>query len=231
MSDQSREMRGSHRRPVLTGLGVAVVGVAVVALSPAGQALASPNAAPAAPAPSPAPVAPATTSPSLTDDPPSGSTDLTTTVGPAISLVDNTPSFSLDGNIGDTPVADAAVSLTVTTNNSNGYNVTVTPVTVGGALPTGATGNLVSETKGNNDTISVGDISVEETPGVGVGASGSPGFQALTPAGLQVYTQSVASAAGGDTLSNDYEYNTGIPNVANGTYTVQLDYLATANAV
>jgi hypothetical protein len=266
MSDQPPAKRGSHRVPVLTGLGVAVLGVAVAALGPAGQALASSNVTPASPAPQPAPVAPAaraapaapppatpfgpipgTPIPTPSSSPaptvplpaigtPYGSTILTTTVGPAIALIDNTASFTLDGNIGDQPVATRAVSLTVLTNNSGGYSVSVTPVTpvtAGlwsiGDKPTDTLVALPDPTT-NHDTIPVGDISVEETPNVPLngGASGNSAFQQLTPQGVQVYNQTVASVAGGDGLTNDYEYSSPIPAVAPDTYWVQLDYVATA---
>ncbi len=249
--------------PVLTGLGVAVLGV--VALGPAGQALASSNVTPAIPAPQPAPVAPAaraapaapppatpfgpipgtpvptpSSSPAPTVPPPAvgtatGSTILTTTVGPAIALIDNTASFTLDGNIGDQPVATAAVSLTVLTNNSDGYSVSVTPAAPKSALTTTPTAvGYLTGTKGGgtSNEIPVGDIGVEETPNVppppNGGASGNSAFEQLVQGPVQVYSQSVASAPGGDALTNDYEYMTPIPAVVPDTYTVQLDYVATA---
>jgi hypothetical protein len=166
-------------------------GVAMAATLPAGQALAADSA-------------PSATSP--------GTTTANVVVGGAILLSNLTPSFTLTGVPGDTPVDDGAVTMNVFTNNASGYNVTVLA----------ASGGLVG-TSPNTDTIPVGDISVEET---GAGA-----FQALSNDTADVvYTQDTRSAAApGDLLSNDYEFNTPIPDVITDTYSATLDYVATTN--
>jgi large repetitive protein len=141
-----------------------------------------------------------------------GTTTANVVVGGAILLSDLTPSFTLSGVPGDTPENDGAVTMRVFTNNASGYNVTVQA----------ASANLVG-TSPNTDTIPVGDISVEET--------GSGAYQALSSTAADVvYTQDTRSAAApGDLLSNDYEFNTPIPDVITDTYSVTLDYIATTN--
>ena len=131
--------------------------------------------------------------------------------GIAITLL--TPAFTLTGIPGDTPVDIGAVTMDVFSNNATGYNVTVEA-----AAP-----NLVG-TGANTDVIPVADLSVEET-------GGTTGYLPLSStAATTVYTQDTPSAATpGDALSNDYEFNTGIPDVTPDTYSVTLDYVATDN--
>ena len=141
-----------------------------------------------------------------------GTTTANVVVGGAILLSNLTPSFILSGVPGDTPVNDGAVTMNVFTNNASGYNVTVQ-----------AESADLAGTSPNTDTIPVADISVEET---GAGA-----FQPLSSDVADVvYTQDTRSAAApGDLLSNDYEFNTPIPDVITDTYSVTLDYVATTN--
>jgi hypothetical protein len=184
---KSRERR---RLPAAARLGTLAVGVALaagsVALLPAGRALAA-------------------TSP--------GTSIATVAVGTAIALSALTPTFPLAGAPGDTPVALAAVTMDVYTNNASGYTVTVQA----------AGPNLVG-TGTNTDVIPVLDLSVEETGG------GGPYLPLSSTTATTVYTQATPSAAApGDALSNDYEFNTPIPDVTGDTYSVTLDYVATTN--
>ena len=130
--------------------------------------------------------------------------------GIAITLL--TPAFTLTGIPGDTPVDIGAVTMDVFSNNATGYNVTVQA----------ANANLVG-TGTNLDVIPVSDLSVEETT---TGTYAPLSSTATTT----VHTQATPSAATpGDALSNDYEFNTGIPDVTPDTYSVTLDYVATDN--
>jgi hypothetical protein len=150
-----------------------------------------------------------------TDPNDTGSTIANVEVGSAIVLSNLTPSFTLSGLPGDTPEDIAAVTMNVETNNSTGYNVTVAP-----EAP------VLSGTGTNPDTIPVSDLSVRETT-TGTYAA----LSAATPAvPVIVYNQDTRSAVGtGDDLSNDYEFNTPIPNVRTDTYSVTLDYVASTN--
>ena len=201
MSDLSSAKAGSRRRPALAGgIAAAVLGVAAMAVLPAGQALASSQAGSAN-------VRLAADNPSSGD-----STTANVAVSPAILLSNLTPSFTLTGVPGDKPVDIAAVTMNVLTNNSTGYNVTVQAEAA----------NLVG-TGSNADTIPVTDLSVEETTG---GA-----YLALSAtAPVLVHNQTTRSVgAPGDLLSNDYKFNTGIPDVHSDTYSVTLDYVASTN--
>ena len=133
-------------------------------------------------------------------------------VGSGIALTLLTPAFTLTGIPGDIPVAPAAVTMDVFSNNATGYNVTVQA----------AAANLVG-TGTNADLIPVTDLSVEETGGTGY-------LPLSSTTATTVYTQDTPSAATpGDALSNDYEFNTGIPDVTPDTYSVTIDYVATDN--
>jgi hypothetical protein len=136
----------------------------------------------------------------------SGSTTANVTVGSTITLSNLTPAFTLTGNPGDTP--SAQVTMTVTTNNFAGYTVTVQA-----ASPT-----LAPSIPGSTASIPIGDLDVRETT---VGTYGP--MSSITP--VQVHSQPAASAADGDTVSNDYQMT--IPFVRPDTYTGTLDYIAT----
>jgi hypothetical protein len=143
----------------------------------------------------------------------SGTTIANVDVGGAIVLSSLTPSFTLSGVPGDRPVDDHAVTMNVFTNNATGYNVTVQ-----------AENALMVGTGISGDTIPVSDLSVRETGGSG------PFLPLSSTAPVQVYNQTTRSAAApGDALSNDYEFNTPIPDVVNDTYSDTLDYVATTN--
>lgn len=137
------------------------------------------------------------------------STTANVIVGSSITLTDLVPSFSLTGNPGET-VSNTVpqVTMTVTTNNNEGYAVTVEPETA----------TLNPTTPGNTDTIPIGDLMVRE--------AGTTTFSPLTfGTPLQVHTQATPSAEAGDTITNDYEIT--IPFVTPDTYSAVLDYVAT----
>jgi hypothetical protein len=194
MSDITPVKPRDRRWPAYIGrFGAAAVGAGLVvaAFLPAGQAVAAID--PSSP----------------------GTTVANVDVGSAIVLSNLTPSFTLTGFPGDSPQDLNAVTMNVETNNSTGYNVTVTP-----EAP------VLSGTGTNPDTIPVSDLSVREhTTGTYAALSGD------TPAvPVTVYNQATRSAVDtGDNLSNDYEFNTPIPNVRTDTYSVTLDYVASTN--
>jgi len=101
--------------------------------------------------------------------------------------------------------------MNVSTNNLGRYAVTVL-----------AADQVLSATDaGNPDSIPMAALQVRESA---EGDNGS--FTSLSDAGsVSVHTQGVRSAEGGDALSNDYRVI--IPFVAEDTYTVTLNYIAT----
>ncbi len=127
----------------------------------------------------------------------------------AISLTGLTPSFTLVGLPGATVSSDGAVTFNVETNNQGGYGVTVQ-----------AEDAVLSPAQATNpDTIPIGALGVRET--------GGGAYTAVTDvAPVTVHSQTTRSASGGDSLSNDYQVL--IPFVASDTYSVTLDYVATA---
>ncbi|MBB4944262.1 hypothetical protein FHR32_008668 [Streptosporangium album] len=136
-----------------------------------------------------------------------GSTTANVSVTGSITLSDLTGSFTLTGDPGTTATLNGAVTMTVTTNNPAGYQVTVqatTPTLTGSA--------------GNSDTIPIGNLYVRET------GSGPLFFQMSDTTAVNVHTQHTPSAPGGDNLSNDYMVN--IPAVQPDTYRTTLDYIA-----
>ncbi|WP_261568032.1 hypothetical protein [Frankia gtarii] len=108
---------------------------------------------------------------------------------------------------GSSVVANGAVTMTVTTNSSNGYTVAVQATS-----PT-----LTAQTAGNDDSIPVSSLLVRE--------SGTSAFQPLSDAAaVPVYSQGQPSAPGGDAVSNDYSID--IPFVASDRYSTTFDYIA-----
>jgi hypothetical protein len=133
-----------------------------------------------------------------------GTTQANVDVSSGITLSNLTPSFTLTGGPGTTVTQDAAVTMTVQTNNSTGYQVTVQA-----AAPSLAGTGV--------DTIPVTNMSARET--------GDTDFGTVSNLyALHLYDQDTPSAPTGDQLSNDYEIN--IPDVAPDTYSVTLDYVA-----
>ncbi len=130
-------------------------------------------------------------------------------VNSAIVLTGLTPAFTLVGLPGATVTGDNAVAFNVETNNAGGYAVTVQA----------QEDSLDPADADNVDVIPIGNLRVRE--------SGTGAFTSVTDAApVTVHTQAVRSDEGGDDLSNDYQVS--IPFVASDTYSVTLDYVATA---
>jgi uncharacterized repeat protein (TIGR01451 family) len=127
----------------------------------------------------------------------------------SISLSGLTQSFTLTGLPDATITADGAVTMTVTTNSTGGYLVSVQAES-----PT-----LVATAPENTDSIPIEALRVRES-----GTSLFRPMSASTP--LIVHSQTRPSAPGGDAVSNDFQI--GIPFVSTDTYSTTLDYIATA---
>ncbi|MEP7088659.1 MAG: hypothetical protein ABI776_01020, partial [Nocardioidaceae bacterium] len=142
--------------------------------------------------------------------------------GPAVGCATATPvaprtlelsgltgSFTLSGVPHAIASSVGAVRMTVTTNSAGGYGVSVLP----------ATASMTGATPGNTDTIPVELLQVRET--------GTSTWHALSPdVAVSVHQQDLASALGGDAVSNDFRLQ--LPNVLPDRYTSTLDYIATA---
>jgi hypothetical protein len=135
-------------------------------------------------------------------------------VGSVISLTGLPAGFTLSGVPGATvTTGDTPVTMNVLTNNPGGYSVSV--------LAAQAT-LTPADTVANPDSIPIGALSVKET---GVGNY----VPVSSAAAVTVHTQDARSVAvPGDTISNDYQVV--IPNVAQDTYSVALNYIAAAVA-
>ena len=140
---------------------------------------------------------------------PSAQSAAVTPYATAISMSGLTPSFTLTGPPNSIVSQNGAVTMTVTTNSTSGYSVTVQA----------RTGSLTAATPGNTATIPIGSLQARE--------SGSTLFQALSASSpLVVHQQAGPSASGGDPVSNDYQVQ--IPALPSDTYSVTLDYIAAA---
>lgn len=138
-----------------------------------------------------------------------GCTTSTTIDARTITLSDLTSSFTLTGLPNSTVGSDGTVTMTVTTNSTGDYLVTVQA----------ATASLTGATPGNTTTIPIGLLGVRET--------GTESFFPLsvdTP--LTVHRQDTPSGPGGDAVSNDYRIT--IPSVPSETYSTTLDYIVSA---
>jgi membrane-associated protease RseP (regulator of RpoE activity) len=137
-----------------------------------------------------------------------GSVQANVAVASAITLSGLPVGFTLSGIPTATVATAAPVTMTVWTNNTQGYTVTVqaATATLSGALP------------GNTNTIPVGALQVRET--------GTGTYQNVTnaPGGVLVYGKNAPSLETGDLLSNDYSMT--IPFVVPDTYTATLNYVA-----
>ncbi|MGA2831378.1 MAG: hypothetical protein ABSF03_35330, partial [Streptosporangiaceae bacterium] len=205
-SHQAHAKARGPRRRIFTG-AVAVagsVGLAAAVLLPSGPALAAYQQGAAAPP---------------------DSSIVSVVVGPAIELTDVTPAFSLGGTTalpllpGDTPApVPDAVTMNVFTNNTTGYNVNVVPMS-----------NMW--TANSSETIPASDLSVQNTADTNsqnstdltytpLSAAPTTGAAAPTP----VYDQATASPSDGNTISEDWEFNQAVPDVPNGTYSVQVAF-------
>jgi hypothetical protein len=142
-----------------------------------------------------------------------GSVTANVVVSSAITLTMLDESFTLRGFPGQEPELDNAVGYEVFTNNTGGYTVTVQPENA----------NLVAHRSGNDDVIPITDLSVKEHPS-------STWLQLDPDHPVQIYTQTTRSTESpGDVHSDDYKFNTPIPDVENDTYSDVIDYVATVN--
>lgn len=125
-----------------------------------------------------------------------------------LSVSDMTSAFTLTGLPNSTAEQEGAVGMTVTTNSSAGYSVTVQ-----------STGDVLTPSApGNSDTVDVGRLAVRD--------SGQTVYTPLSENPYTVHTKTGPSAPGGDAVSNDYQVD--IPFVASDTYSTELDYIVTA---
>jgi large repetitive protein len=155
-----------------------------------------------------------TTSTTTGNNCPTNSTDprCTTTTdvaAQAITLTSLPTTFTLNGLPDTDANQNDAVTMTVTTNSPTGYTVSVKATAP----------QLVATRPGNTNTIPINNLRVRET--------GTQTYQPLsdqTP--VTVHNQNTPSATGGDAISTDYQ--THIPFIPSGTYTVTLEYIATA---
>ncbi len=126
----------------------------------------------------------------------------------SITLSGLTPSFTLTGLPGSTVQQEGAVGMTVTTNSTGGYAVTVRSTT-----------DVLTGSGSSTDTIPVGQL--------GVRGTAPRGYVPLSrTAPVTVHTSTGPTSAGGDAISNDYRVT--VPDVTSGTYTTELEYIATA---
>jgi uncharacterized repeat protein (TIGR01451 family) len=133
----------------------------------------------------------------------------TTVAARTITLTGITPSFTLTGLPNSKVGSDGTVTMTITTNSTGGYQLSVQAEA---AVLTGAE-------LGNTATIPITALSVRE--------SGTSQFHPMSAeAPLVVHQQSAPSAPGGDAVSTDYQVQ--IPFVASDTYTATLDYIVSA---
>ena len=134
-------------------------------------------------------------------------------VNNAIALTGLTGTFELDGTPGSTVTdgALASVSFSVVTNNQAGYNVSVVPE---------AETLLPVNPLTNPDSIPVGNLQVSSDAKVSFA-----GLVAGTP--TVVRNQLVRSLSDGDPYQNFYRVI--VPFVNTDIYSVNLDYVATAN--
>lgn len=147
---------------------------------------------------------------------PGDSVDVSVEVGSVLDLVISTDDFELNGPAGATVDLTGAVAYTVTTNNNTGYSVTVE---ASADVLTGAS------TADGTDTIPVGAITVEQADSI---VDGPQPIEGPTGDPVELHTQATRSLAAGDNFSNDYSIV--IPFVTPDTYSVSLNYLATAAA-
>ena len=188
--DQQRIRPGRRRGPLLAA--AAALGIAAAGLMSAASASA---AVAADPLPSS-----------------SGTTTANVNVTSDIILSGLTEAFTLEGFPGQSPEDIGAVTFSVFTNNTDGYNVTVE-----------AEAANLTAAGSNTDVIPVADIGVRETD--------TATYTALSStATVTVHSQETRSAElPGDALSNDYAFINPIPDVKSDLYSDVLDYVATVN--
>lgn len=133
-------------------------------------------------------------------------------VNSTISLALGQASFDLNGTPSSTVTKTNAVTGTVTTNNATGYSV--------GVVPSAAT--LHSTRTGNTDNIPVTALEVTDAAGNFTPMTLDPAAPVITT------TKATRSGPGGDFFGDDYRVT--IPDVNSDTYSVTLNYTATALA-
>ena len=131
-------------------------------------------------------------------------------VSSVISLNVTQSSFTLNGIPGTTVPGLGAVSGTVTTNNATGYSVGVQA----------AAATLQPSSGANTDTIPIANLAVANVAGAYTPVSNT--------APVITTTKATRSALTGDAFSDDYRVT--IPDVNSDTYSVTLNYTATALA-
>jgi uncharacterized repeat protein (TIGR01451 family) len=138
-----------------------------------------------------------------------GCSTVTTVAARSITLAGLTSSFTLVGLPDSTVTADGVVGMTVISNSTGGYFVTVQ---AGSAW-------LAPLNPQNASAIAIAQLRVRE--------SGSSMFRSLSDqSALIVHQQSGPSSAQGDAVSNDYQIE--IPFVPADTYTVTLNYIVSS---
>lgn len=133
-------------------------------------------------------------------------------VSSIITLALDQSSFDLNGAPSSTVSKTGAVTGTVTTNNAAGYSVGVVA----------AADTLQPTLGGNADSIPIANLEVHNAAGVYTALSEDPIAPVITT------TTTARSALTGDAFSDDYQV--AIPDVNSDTYSVVLDYTATALA-
>lgn len=131
-------------------------------------------------------------------------------VNSAITLQGLTPSFTITGLPGDTVAELSAVAYTVLTNNVGGYTVSV-QADAPELTPAGT----------STDAIPVGNLSVRPN-------GSNAAYTALSATSpVTLHESGTRSSATGDDYADDYQID--IPFVADDTYSVTLNYIATAS--
>lgn len=131
-------------------------------------------------------------------------------VSSSITLSGLTPAFTLTGLPGATVAETDAVAYNVNTNNVGGYAVNV-QAAAAALTPAGT----------SSDTIPIDDLSVRDGSGTGA-------YTALSnTSAVTLHTKDTRSVQAGDDYTDDY--SVAIPFVASDTYSVTLDYVATAS--
>src|SRR4051794_7887456 len=130
-------------------------------------------------------------------------------VSSSITLQGLTPAFTLAGLPDDTVEEASAVAYTVLTNNVGGYTVSVQ-----------ADAPELTPAGDSTDTIPINALSVR--------AHGDSAYTELSNTnGITLHTKDTRSAPVGDKYTDDYSVD--IPFVADDTYSVTLNYVATAS--
>jgi hypothetical protein len=138
--------------------------------------------------------------------------DANVIVNSTINLALDQASFDINATPDSTEAKTGAVTGTVTTNNATGYSVGVVAEadTLQPTLPD------------NDDTIPIANLEVRNDAGVYTPVSNDEAAPVIT------VTQDTRSALDGDDFSDDYQIT--VPGVNSDTYSVTLNYTATALA-